>query len=58
MTNQEKHAHRWGFAKDSKHGWRVARHEEAAWVAEYRLECEGIRPELLAYIADIGRAVK
>lgn len=58
MTPQEKRAFRCAFAKDAKHGWQVAKHEEAAWVAEYRLEVEGVKPELAAYLRGIGETIK
>lgn len=35
---------------------RYSRHEMDARVAEYRLEHEGIKPELLAYLVGIGEA--
>lgn len=58
MTPQERRAWRFAFAKDPKHCWQVARHEEAAWVAEYRLEVEGVRPELVERLRGIGETVK
>lgn len=56
MRPDQKQAFRWAFAKDKQHGWRVMEHEAHALVAEYRLESEGVKGALLAYLRGIGRA--
>lgn len=44
--------------RDPKVAEDVALHDWHSEIAEYRMEHEGIKPELLAYIVGLGKAVK
>lgn len=55
MTPEEKRAWRHAYATNAKVVHESLIHEHHDQVATYRLRVEGVKPELLAYLAGIGK---